>query len=114
MYVMKLDEARTFDLKTMINYNEQSVVSRTILRKKPGTITMFAFDHGEGLAEHVVPYDAYLYIVDGKLDATVRSKPTIKCVTGDFVYVPANIHHEVKATEKCKMFLIMIRSRNKV
>ncbi len=110
---MDAKTSRVFNLNTMINYNDGSVVSRTILREKPGTITMFAFDENEGLAEHVVPYDAYLYIVEGKLTATVKNRPSIKCSKMDFVYVPANIPHEVKADEKCKMFLIMIRSKDK-
>lgn len=110
---MDLKKSRVFNLNSMINYNEGSVVSRTILREKSGTITMFAFDEGEGLSEHVVPYDAYLYIVEGKLTATVKNRPAIKCSQRDFVYVPANIPHAVKADEQCKMFLIMIRSQEK-
>ncbi len=110
---MDLKLPKVFNLNTMINYNAESVVSRTILREKAGTITMFAFDKNEGLPEHVVPFDAYLYIVEGKLTATVKNRPAILCGERDFVYVPANIPHEVKAGSKCKMFLIMIRSQDK-
>ena len=110
---MDVKKSRVFNLNTMINYNEGSVVSRTILREKSGTITMFAFDENEGLSEHVVPYDAYLYIVEGALTATVKNRPAIACSKMDFVYVPANVPHEVKADKKCKMFLIMIRSKDK-
>jgi quercetin dioxygenase-like cupin family protein len=103
-----------YNLSTMISYaNKESVVSKTILRKKAGTITMFAFDNGQGLVEHVVPYDAYLYIVDGTLNAFVEDKPHIKCKKDDFVFVPAHIPHGVIATSSCKMFLIMIKSQNK-
>lgn len=110
---MDLKKPRVFNLNTMINYNSGSVVSRTILREKAGTITMFAFDENEGLSEHVVPFDAYLYIVEGELTATVKNRPDILCSKMDFVYVPANIPHEVKANSKCKIFLIMIRSQDK-
>lgn len=98
----------------MLNYNNNSsVVSKTILRKNTGTITMFAFDANEGLAEHVVSYDAYLYIVEGAMDAIVEDKEPLKCIKGDIVFVPADIPHAVEATESCKMFLIMVKSQNR-
>jgi quercetin dioxygenase-like cupin family protein len=107
-------KSNIYNLATMLEYaNKDSVVSRTILRKKAGTITMFAFDNNQGLLEYVVPYDAYLYIVDGTLDAIIEDKPHIKCKKGDFVFLPAHIPHEVTATSSCKMFLIMIKSQNK-
>ena len=109
-----MENSNIYNLDTMISYaNKKSVVSKTILRKKSGTITMFAFDNEQGLVEHVVPYDAYLYIVDGTLNAFVENKPHIECKKGDFVFVPAHIPHGVVATSPCKMFLIMIKSKNK-
>jgi len=100
------------NLGNMMTYQDGSVVSRTIIRKKAGTITMFAFDKGQGLPEHAVPYDAILYITEGKMDVMVEDGEPIPCNAGEMAYMPADIPHSVVGATPCKMFLIMIRSRD--
>jgi quercetin dioxygenase-like cupin family protein len=98
------------DLKEMIHHQPASVVSRTVVRRPAGTITFFAFDKGQGLPEHVVPYDAILYLTHGDMDIYVEDSDPIPCRQGEMAFMPANIPHGVVATTPCKMFLIMLRS----
>ena len=105
-------QAYVGNLGSMMIYQEGSVVSRTIARKKSGTITMFAFDKGQGLPEHAVPYDAILYITEGEMDIMVEDGDPIPCIAGEMAYMPADIPHAVVGVTPCKMFLIMIRSRD--
>lgn len=98
--------ARLVDL---IDYQEGSVVSRTIIDRKPGTVTLFAFDKGEGLSEHTAPYDALVFIVDGEAEVKIARK-TYLVKTNEMVIMPANLPHVLKATERFKMLLIMIRT----
>ena len=93
----------------LIAYQKGSVVSRTIIDKKVGTVTLFSFDKGEGLSEHTAPYDALIYIMDGEAEVTVAGKSSLLKV-GDMLIMPANKPHSLKATEPFKMLLIMIRS----
>ena len=95
-------------LTSMIDYADDSVVSKAILDKPTGTITLFAFDKGQKLSEHVAPYDAALQILDGRATLTIDGKD-IKVSTGDFIIMPANRPHAVNAEEKFKMILTMIR-----
>lgn len=108
----KKDQAYIGSLDSMMIYQSDSVVSRTIIRKKAGTITMFAFDKGQGLPEHAVPYDAILYITEGKMNVMVEDGEPIPCNAGEMAYMPADIPHSVVGETPCKMFLIMIRSRD--
>jgi quercetin dioxygenase-like cupin family protein len=85
------------------------VVSRTILDKKAGTVTLFAFDQSEGLSEHTTPYDALVYILDGEAEVTISSNP-IKLKKGELTIMPANEPHALSAVTKFKMILVMIRS----
>ena len=95
-------------LADSVEYASGSVVSKTMLDKKTGTLTLFAFDAGQGLSEHTAPYDATVCILDGTAKLTVDGKPlTVK--TGEMVIMPANIPHDVQAEERFKMLLIMIR-----
>ncbi len=93
----------------LVAYQKGSVVSRTIIDKKTGTVTVFSFDKGEGLSEHTAPYDALIYILDGEAEATVAGKSSLLKV-GDMLVMPANKPHSLRATEPFKMLLIMIRS----
>lgn len=92
-----------------ITYADNSVVSKTILKRPTGNITLFAFDKGEGLAEHTTAHEALLLILDGTVEITIGESPH-KLQTGQCIILPANIPHSVKATEKFKMMLTMIKS----
>ena len=93
----------------LIDYQEGSVVSRTILEKKVGTVTLFAFDEKQGLSEHTAPFDALVYLLEGEAEVTISGKP-FHLKDGDMLIMPANQPHALKATHKFKMLLTMIRS----
>ena len=93
----------------LIEYADDSIVSKTLLEKSVGTITLFAFDKGQKLSEHTSPYDAVVQILDGK--ALVRIKEEINELSeGQIIIMPANVPHAVNASEKFKMLLTMIRA----
>ena len=96
-------------LTKLIEYQQDSVVSKTIIKKKTGTVTMFAFAEGEGLSEHTAPYDAMVYAVDGEAEITVSGKSNV-LRQGETILLPANKPHAVKAWKRFKMLLIMIKS----
>ena len=93
----------------LVNYQDESVVSRVILKREKGNVTIFAFDEGQGLSEHTSPFDALVQAVEGEADVTVAGKP-IALKTGDVVLLPAEKPHAVKATSRFKMVLTMIRA----
>ena len=101
--------AETRSLKNMLAYQDGAVVSKTILKKDTGTVTLFAFDDGQGLSEHTAPFDAMVQILDGEAEITVSGTP-YQLKQGDFIVMPANEPHALKAIRKFKMMLIMIRS----
>jgi quercetin dioxygenase-like cupin family protein len=101
--------AQPANLNTLIDYQEGSVVSRTLIDKQAGTVTVFAFDQGEGLSEHTTSYDALVYIIDGKAKITVSGKP-LSLKQGEIAIMPANLPHALSATTRFKMLLTMIRS----
>lgn len=92
----------------LIDLQSGGVVSRTIIKKKTGTVTVFAFDAGEGLSEHTTPYDALLMNLEGKAEITISGTPHI-LDTGEVIKLPAGEPHSVKAVTPFKMLLIMIR-----
>ena len=96
-------------LVDLVGYQEGSVVSRTIIDKKAGTVTLFAFDEAQRLSEHTAPYDASVYGLDGEAEIVISGKP-IRLQAGEMVILPANEPHAVNAVNKFKMLLIMIRS----
>jgi len=96
-------------LESLVAYQKNSVVSKQLLNKKAGTLTLFAFDKGEGLSEHTAPYDASVMILDGKAAVMIGGKPH-KLKRGEMVIMPAGVPHSLKAVEPFKMLLIMIRS----
>ncbi len=96
------------NMKDMVSYQPGSVVSRTVIDKSVGTVTVFAFDSGQGLSEHTAPFDALVQIIDGAADITIADKVyTVK--EGEMIIMPANKPHSLKAKPKFKMILIMIR-----
>lgn len=93
----------------LVKYQEGSVVSREIIKKPTGTVTLFAFDQGQGLSEHQTPYDAMVLLLDGEAEITVSGKlHYVK--QGEMLIIPANHPHALKAVKRFKMALIMIKS----
>ena len=96
------------NMKDMVSYQPGSVVSRTLIDKGVGTVTVFAFDSGQGLSEHTAPFDALVQIIDGTADITIAgSVHTVK--EGEMIIMPANKSHALKANPQFKMLLTMIR-----
>ncbi len=96
------------NLSDLARYQENAVVSSEVIKKDTGTITVFAFDKGQGLSEHTAPFDALVYIIDGQAEVTISGKLfTVK--KGEMIIMPANKPHSMKAVEKFKMFLVMIK-----
>ena len=96
-------------LTDLIEYQEGSVVSRTIIDKETGTVTIFAFDEGQGLSEHTAPFDAMVYALDGTVEVTISDK-MFPLTKGEMIIMPANEPHALKATKRFKMLLTMIKS----
>ena len=101
--------AKALRLLDLIDYQDGAVVSREIISKKTGTVTLFAFDKGQGLSEHTAPFDALVCILDGEADITISGK-TLRLKAGEIVIMPANQPHALKAVARFKMILTMIRS----
>ena len=101
--------AQAIRLTDLADYQEGSVVSRTIIEKKTGTVTFFAFDAGQGLSEHTAPFDALVYLLDGEAEFVISGKP-LRLKAGEMVIMPANEPHALKAVKKFKILLTMIRS----
>jgi quercetin dioxygenase-like cupin family protein len=95
-------------LADLIDYQEDSVVSRTIIEKNAGTVTLFAFDEGQGLSEHAAPYEALVYAISGEAEITLSSN-RYHLVEGDILLLPASRPHTLKALRRFKMMLVMIR-----
>ena len=93
----------------LIDYQKGAVVSRTIIDKKTGTLTLFAFDEGQGLSEHTTPFDALVYCLDGEAEVVISGK-AFRLREGEMLIMPATQPHAVKAVKKFKMILTMIRS----
>ena len=100
-----------FSFAESISYADKAVVSKQVLKKESGNITLFAFDKGEGLSEHTAPFDAVVMIVDGKADIILDGK-SHRLSAGETIIMPANISHALRAVEKFKMVLIMIKSND--
>ena len=98
-----------FNLAENVSYAIGAVVSKTLLKKQSGTVTLFAFDAGQGLSEHTAPFDALVEILDGEAEVTISGKPyTLKA--GEMIIMPANDPHALKAAKRFKMMLVMIKS----
>jgi quercetin dioxygenase-like cupin family protein len=96
-------------LADLTEYQKGAVVSRTIVDKKAGTVTLFAFDEGQGLSEHTAPFDALVYALDGEAEIVISGK-TFRVKEGEMIIMPANKPHALKAVKNFKMVLVMIRS----
>jgi quercetin dioxygenase-like cupin family protein len=102
-------EPQATKLSDLIDYQGDSVVSRTVIDREAGTVTLFAFDKGQGLSEHTAPYDAMVYIVEGNAEVTISGKP-FKVKQDEMIIMPANEPHALSAVTRFKMLLTMIRS----
>jgi len=100
---------KAMEMNGLVAYASGSVVSRTLLDRKIGTVTLFSFDAGQGLSEHTAPFDAFVQIIDGVAEVTIDGKSQ-QVASGEFIIMPANIPHSLKAVEKFKMMLVMIRA----
>ena len=101
-------EAKATRLAGMIEYQEGAVVSRTIIDKDAGTVTLFAFDEGQGLSEHTAPSDALVYVLEGEVNVSISGK-LVGVKEGEMTIMPANKPHALTAVSKFKMLLTMIR-----
>ncbi len=102
--------AKAFILADLIKYQADAVVSQEIVKKDTGTVTLFAFDKGQGLSEHTAPFDALVYIADGRAEIKITGKPCI-VKKGGMIIMPANKPHSLKAIKKFKMLLVMIKRK---
>jgi len=103
------NKPRVERLVDMVEYQRDAVVSRALIDKPSGTLTLFAFDEGQGLSEHTAPYDAMVYILNGEALITISGEE-YRLSAGDSIIMPANIPHALYAIQKYKMLLSMIRS----
>ena len=104
-----IDIGQAKDLSGSVEYQADAVVSKTLIKKDTGTVTLFAFDKGQGLSEHTAPFDAMVCILDGQAEITIDNNP-VKVKNDQVIIMPANKPHALKAVERFKMLLIMIKS----
>jgi quercetin dioxygenase-like cupin family protein len=104
-----LPGAQVAKVAELVNYQDGAIVSREIVKKPTGTVTVFAFDMGQGLSEHTAPFDALVQVLEGEVEITISGKP--HCLQGgELILMPANQPHALKALKRFKMILTMIRS----
>ena len=101
--------AEVTQLVELLQYQDASIVSRVLLKNKGGTVTLFAFDVGEGLSEHTAPFDALVVVTDGEADIEIAGE-SFSVRLGETIVLPANRPHAVRAATRFKMLLIMIRA----
>jgi quercetin dioxygenase-like cupin family protein len=106
----EFEKRKIFSYKDSIAYSEHAVVSKQILKREAGNISIFAFDKGEGLSEHTAPFDAVVSIVDGKAEVKIDGVSHV-LEAGGIIIMPANVPHALYAIEKFKMVLTMIKSQ---
>ena len=101
--------AKVESLSELLQYQDSSIVSRVLLKNNGGTVTLFAFDQGEGLSEHTAPFEALVFVIDGEAEVEIAGR-AYSVRTGETITLPANIPHAVKAATRFKMLLTMIRA----
>ncbi len=102
-------EAKLENMNDLVDYQDGSIVSRTLIKKETGTVTLFAFSKGQALSEHTAPFDAMVHILSGKAEITISGELN-NVESGQMIILPANKPHALKAIENFKMLLVMIRS----
>jgi quercetin dioxygenase-like cupin family protein len=103
-----LAPAKAFPLSGLVDYAEGSVVSRTLVKRRSGTVTLFAFDAGQGLSEHSAPHDALVQVLDGTVELRIGGEEVV-ATAGQVVLLPAGVLHALHARERFRMLLTMIR-----
>jgi quercetin dioxygenase-like cupin family protein len=101
-------QGKAADIAALVDYQSGTVVSRTIIERDTGTVTVFAFDQGQGLSEHTAPFDALVQIIDGQAIITIDGQSN-KLKSGEAIIMPANHPHALRAADRFKMVLVMIR-----
>jgi quercetin dioxygenase-like cupin family protein len=109
MATNEFEKAKVFDFATSVDYSDGGIVSKTVLKKKTGNISLFSFAKGEALSEHTAPFDAMITVVDGRGEVIIGGKSFL-LTAGQTIIMPANITHAVNAVDKFKMVLTMIKS----
>jgi len=103
-----LPSSEVMCLVDMVDYADGAIVSRTLVKNPAGTVTLFSFDKGQALSEHSAPFDALVHVLDGEAEITIAGKST-RVKAGEMILMPANVPHAVKAAERFRMLLTMIR-----
>ncbi len=102
----------TLNAKEMMAYQKGAIVSKTLIEKETGTVTLFAFDQGQSLSEHTAPFDALVQVIDGQAEIRIAGEPR-QVKEGELLILPAHQSHALKALTPFKMMLTMIRSERK-
>ena len=105
----KIELTQALDLDKMLDYQEGSIVSKALINKDVGTVTLFSFDQGEGLSQHTAPFDAIVYVFDGEAEIVISQNKHI-LTKGQMILMPANEPHALNALKKFKMMLIMVKA----
>ena len=103
------NQKQRIQLLDLVNYQKDSIVSKIIIEKKTGTVSLFAFDKNQGLSEHIAPFDALVHLIDGEAEIVISNK-TVNLKNGEMIIMPANQPHALKAVQRFKMILTMIKS----
>ncbi len=103
-----MEGAKVVELAGMVEYQEGSVVSRTLVKRDAGTVTLFAFDAGQSLSEHTAPFDALVHVLEGEAEVILDGAPH-RLTRGQAILTPAHVSHAVRASQRFKMLLVMIR-----
>jgi quercetin dioxygenase-like cupin family protein len=106
----EFEKGKVFSFNDSVEYTSGGILSKTVIKKETGDVSLFSFAKGEALSEHTAPFDAMIQVIDGKGEVTIGGKPFL-LKAGESIIMPANISHAVKAVEKFKMVLTMIRSK---
>jgi quercetin dioxygenase-like cupin family protein len=106
---MNDNQKQRISLLDLVEYQNDSIVSKTIIEKKTGTVSLFAFDKNQGLSEHTASFDALVHLIDGEAEIVISGK-TVTLKNGEMIIMPANQPHALKAVQKFKMILTMIKS----
>lgn len=110
METIEFKKANVFTFSNEVAYNDNSIVSKIVIKKESGNVSLFAFDEGQSLSEHTAPFDALIQVVDGEAEIVIGGVPYLT-KSGESIIMPANIPHAVKAIKRFKMVLTMIKSK---
>jgi len=106
----RVPKAKALDLVSLVEYADDSIVSREVAHNDAGTVTLFAFDAGQGLSEHQAPFDALVQVLDGEATLVIGGK-RVRTRAGELTVMPANVPHAVEARKRFKMMLVMLRAK---